>query len=58
MYALDAYVFAYNMSRNGDVECYMTPNGVRAFKPIFTVIDGIVTLSAVILDAISVAKGV
>jgi hypothetical protein len=47
MYALDAYIMAYDMAKNGDVECYMTPNGVKAHKPVFTVINGITTLSGV-----------
>ena len=45
MYALDAYMTAYNMAANGNVKCYMTPNGVKAYKPVFSVVDGITTLS-------------
>ena len=45
MYALDAYMMAYDMAKNGNVECYITPNGVKAYRPVFTVIDGVVTLS-------------
>ena len=45
MYALDAYMMAYDMAKNGNVECYITHNGVKAYRPVFTVIDGVVTLS-------------
>ena len=49
MHALDAYIMAYNMATNGDIECYMTPNGIRAWRPIFTVIDGVVTLCGTVI---------
>ena len=45
MNALDAYMLTYSMSEKGNVECYMTPDGKKALRPVFTVIDGIVTLS-------------
>lgn len=43
--ALDAYMMAYNVSKDGDVECYMTPDGAKACMPVFTVINNVVTLS-------------
>ena len=47
--ALDAYMMAYDMSSCGNVECYMTPDGKMACKPIFTVINGVVKLSGLII---------
>ena len=49
MYALDAYMKAYDMSVNGNVECYISPNKTKAFKPVFTVIDGVVKLSGQVI---------
>ena len=49
MRALDAYMTAYNMANDGNVECYMTPNGTKAYSPVFTIIDGIITLSGQII---------
>lgn len=42
---LDAYLEACKLSKHGNVECYMTPDGVRAALPVFTVINGVVKLS-------------
>lgn len=47
--ALDAYMMAYDMSKDGDIKCYMTPNGKRAYGAIFTVINNVVTLSGVVV---------
>ena len=47
--ALDAYMMAYDMSKDGDVKCYMTPDGMRAYRPVFTVINNVVTLSGVVV---------
>lgn len=45
--ALDAYMMAIEMSKSGNVECYMAASGKenKAAKPVFTVIDGVVKLS-------------
>lgn len=45
MYALDAYMTAYDMAKSGNVACYMTPDGVKALNPVFIVIDGVAYLS-------------
>lgn len=50
IYALDAYMLAYDMATNGNVECYMAPNGEKAVKPVFTVIDGVITLSGLTIQ--------
>ncbi len=47
----EAYMKAYNMSIDGNVECYMAPLGEKAVTPIFTVIDGIVTLSGLVINS-------
>lgn len=47
--ALDAYMMAYDMSKDGDIKCYMTPNGKRAYMPVFTVINNVVTLNGQIV---------
>ena len=51
IHALDVYMKSFEMSKNGDVECYMASLGKenKAVKPIFTVIDGVVTLSNCII---------
>lgn len=51
IYALDAYMKAYEMSITGNVECYITAlgKGNKAAQPVFSVIDGIVTLSGQII---------
>ena len=48
-FALDAYMTAYELSINGNVECYMTPNGKRAHKPVLSIKDGIITLSGQVI---------
>lgn len=50
MYALSAYMTTYHMSNRGDAECYMAPDGVRAAKPVFSVINGIVKLSGITIE--------
>lgn len=50
IYTLDAYMLAYDMATNGNVECYMAPNGEKAVKPVFTVIDGVITLSGLTIQ--------
>jgi len=47
---LDAYTLAYNLSKIGNIECYMSPDGVKAASPVFTVIDGVVSLSGQVID--------
>ena len=49
IYTLDAYMMAYDMAANGDVECYMAPNGAKAYRPVFAVIDGAITLSGTMI---------
>lgn len=51
IHALDAYMKAYEMSKDGDVECYMASLGKdnKAVHPVFTVKDGTVTLSGQII---------
>ena len=46
----EAYVKAIELSTNGDVECYMAPLGRKAASPVFTVIDGTITLSGQVLN--------
>jgi len=50
-HALDAYMKAYSMSENGNVECYMAPLGKKdkALHPVFTVINGVTTLSGQVI---------
>lgn len=47
--ASEAYAKAYEMSKNGDVKCYMAPLGKnnKAASPVFTVTNGIATLSGI-----------
>ena len=47
--ALDAYMKAYEMSVNGNVECYMATRKEKACSPIFSVVDGVATLSGCIV---------
>ena len=49
--ALDVYMKTLEMSKNGNVECYMASLGKnnKAVSPIFTVINGVVTLSGCII---------
>ena len=47
IYALDAYMKAYEMSKSGDIECYMAALGKenKATHPVFSVKNGEITLS-------------
>lgn len=47
IYALDAYMKAYEMSKLGDIECYMAALGKenKAAHPVFSVKNGEITLS-------------
>lgn len=46
MSAIDAYMMAYEMSKDGDIKCYMTAlKGEKSILPAFTVINNIVTMS-------------
>ena len=51
IYALDVYMKSFEMSKNGNVECYMAVLGKenKAVRPVFTVIDGVVKLSNCII---------
>lgn len=51
IHALDVYMKSFEMSNNGDVECYMAVLGKenKAVSPIFTVIDGVIKLSNCII---------
>lgn len=51
IHALDVYMKSFEMSKNGNVECYMAVLGKenKAVSPIFTVIDGVVKLSNCII---------
>lgn len=50
IYSLDAYMRAYEMSKNGNVECYITSlKGKKAVHPVFSVIDGVIKLSGRII---------
>lgn len=51
IHALDAYMMAYEMSENGDVECHMATLGKenKAVSSVFSVINGVVTLSGQII---------
>lgn len=51
IYALDVYMKSFEMSKNGNVECYMAVLGKenKAVSPIFTVINGVVKLSNCII---------
>lgn len=51
IHALDVYMQSFEMSKNGNVECYMAVLGKenKAVSPIFTVIDGVVKLSNCII---------
>lgn len=51
IYALDVYMKTIEMSKHGDVECYMAVLGKenKAVSPIFTVINGVVKLSNCII---------
>lgn len=50
--ALDAYMKAYDMSKDGNVECYIAALGKnnKAANPIFTVKDNVVTLSGIVIE--------
>lgn len=49
IYALDAYLLAFNMSKEGDVKCYMASGGRKAYSPVFTAGNGIAVLSGQII---------
>ena len=42
---IDAYMKAYEMSADGNVECFISPSGKMAKKPIFEVTAGVAMLS-------------
>lgn len=42
---IDAYMKAYEMSAEGNVACFMSPNGEQTKKPIFEVTAGVTMLS-------------
>lgn len=50
-YSINAYMKAYEMSKNGNVECYMAVLGKnnKAAKPVFSIINGVIKLSGVII---------
>lgn len=50
--ALDVYMKTFEMSKNGDVECYMATLGKnnKSASPIFTVKNGVVKLSNCIIE--------
>lgn len=50
--ATQAYMKAYEMSKNGDVKCYMASLGKenKAVNPIFSVINGTATLSGIVIE--------
>lgn len=47
--AVDAYMHAVRMSVSGNVLCYKATNEKKAFAPIFTVVDNVVSLKGLIV---------
>lgn len=52
IHEFDAYMKAYEMSKDGNVECYMAALGKnnKAARPVFYVTDGVVTLNGCVIN--------
>lgn len=47
---IDAYMKAYDMSVDENVECYMAALGIKAAAPVFSVVDGTIYYSGQIIS--------